>query len=207
MNAVETVHLSKTYENFALRDISLTLQEGYVLGIIGENGAGKTTLFRLLLGMARPDEGQALLFGQSGARAREEVGVVMDDGAFPTHLTAPQLGRVFSRIYRRWDGGFYEELLRTLEIPGATRFGEMSRGTKMKLSLAAALAHRPRLLLLDEPTGGLDPVVRTQVVEMLSDFTRDESHSILISSHIVSDLERLCDYVAFLRQGRLLLLD
>ena len=209
MNAIEIRGLTKRYTDFCLGGLTLTLPEGCILGLVGENGAGKTTTLRLLLGMTKPDGGTASVLGTDiGADltpVKEELGVVMDEPGLPGCMTARQAGRMLSGVYRSWDGAAYEGLLQKLSIPAEKPFQELSRGNRMKLGLAMALAHRPRLLLLDEPTSGLDPVVRDEVVELFSEFTRDERHSVLISSHIVSDLEKLCDYIAFLHKGKLLL--
>lgn len=203
MNAIELRGLEKHYKDFDLK-LDLTLPTGCILGLVGENGAGKSTTIRLLLGMTRPDAGSIRVLGQEKAPL-EDVGVVLDEPGYPECLTPRQLGRVLAGIYKNWEQETYDGLLKKLELPENKPFKAFSRGMKMKLSIAAALAHRPKLLVLDEPTSGLDPVVRDEVVAIFSDFTRDESHAVLISSHIVSDLEKLCDYVAFLHKGRLLL--
>ena len=203
MNAIELRGLEKHYKDFDLK-IDLELPQGCILGLVGENGAGKTTTIRLLLGMTRPDGGSVRVLGRELAD-KEEIGVVLDEPAYPECLTPRQLGRVMAGIFRSWDPAAYEGYLEKLSLPENKRFKDFSRGMKMKLSIAVALSHHPRLLVLDEPTSGLDPVVRDEVVELFADFAREEDHSVLISSHIVSDLEKLCDYVAFLHKGRLLL--
>ena len=203
MNAFTLTGLEKHYRDFDLK-IDLALPQGCILGLVGENGAGKSTTIRLLLGMTKPDAGSVEVLGQRQA-PKEEIGVVLDEPAFPDCLTPRQLGKVMKGIFRNWDGESYASYLRRLSLPENKRFKDFSRGMKMKLSIAVALSHHPRLLVLDEPTSGLDPLVRDEVVEMFADFARDEGHSVLISSHIVSDLEKLCDYVAFLHKGRLLL--
>ena len=203
MNAIELRGLEKHYKDFDLK-IDLELPQGCILGLVGENGAGKSTTIRLLLGMTRPDGGSIRVLGEERAD-KEEIGVVLDEPAYPECLTPRQLGRVMAGIFRSWDPAAYEGYLEKLSLPENKRFKDFSRGMKMKLSIAVALSHHPRLLVLDEPTSGLDPVVRDEVVELFADFAREEDHSVLISSHIVSDLEKLCDYVAFLHKGRLLL--
>ena len=203
MNAIELKDLEKHYRDFDLR-ISLSLPQGCILGLVGENGAGKSTTIRMLLGMTRPDGGSLQVLGQPRAD-KEQIGVVLDEPAFPECLTAKQVGRIMAGIFRNWDKAAFEGYLKKLSLPENKTFKEFSRGMKMKLSIAVALSHHPKLLVLDEPTSGLDPVVRDEVVELFADFARQEDHSVLISSHIVSDLEKLCDYVAFLHKGRLLL--
>ena len=208
MNAIEIRGLEKHYPGFDLR-LDLSLPQGCILGLVGENGAGKTSTIKALLGAIRPDAGSLSMLGQpvgeENAALRERIGVVLDDPGYPECVTARQLGGIMAGIFRSWEPGSFTALLKKLAIPEDKAFKELSRGMKMKLSIAAALSHGAELLILDEPTSGLDPVVRDEVVELFSEFTRDEQHAILISSHIVSDLEKLCDYIAFLHQGRLLL--
>ena len=204
MNALEIKNISKIFPGFRLADLSLTLPTGCIMGLIGENGAGKSTTIRLILEMLRPDSGKIVVLEQEKIN-REDVGVVLDEVGIPECLTAKQVGKVMAGIFRNWEPETYAAHLRKLAIPDDKPFKDFSRGMKMKLGIAVAMSHGAKLLLLDEATSGLDPVVRDEVVEMFSEFTRDENHSILISSHIVSDLEKLCDYVAFLHQGRLLL--
>lgn len=209
-NAVEIRGLRKAYKDFAL-ELSLELPSGCILGLIGENGAGKTTAIKCLLGIARPDAGTVRVLGREQGRdfhrVREDVGLVLAEPSFPVALNARQVGKSLSKIYGHWDAAAYGSLLERLSVPAEKPLKELSRGNRMKVSIAAAMAHRPKLLVLDEPTSGLDPVVRDQVVEMLLDFARQEDRSVLISSHIVSDLEKLCDYIAFLKNGRLMLLE
>ena len=211
MNAIEIQGLTKRYGDFTLDGLSLELPAGCILGLIGENGAGKTTTMRLLLGMTKPDGGTARLLGteitDDLSAVKEELGVVMDEPGLPWCMTARQTGKMLAGIYRSWDAAAFDALLKKLDVPTDKPFQELSRGNRMKLGIAMAMAHHPKLLLLDEPTSGLDPVVRDEVVSLLMDFTRDEGRSILISSHIVSDLEKLCDYIAFLHRGKLMLLE
>ena len=209
MNALEIKNLNRSFPGFRLEDLSLTLPSGCIMGLIGENGAGKSTTIKLILDMLRPDSGSISILGRDNREnislIKEDVGVVLDEMGFPECLTARQVGRVMKHSFRNWDEAEYGRLLRQLSIPEDKPFGSFSRGMKMKLGIAVAMSHGAKLLILDEATSGLDPVVRDEVVEMFSEFTRDENHSILISSHIVSDLEKLCDYVAFIHKGRLML--
>lgn len=208
MNAIELNQVTKTYPGFTLGPISLTLPSGCVMGLIGENGAGKSTAIKLMLDMIRRDSGTVSLLGKDPRKdplIREDIGVVMDEVGFPGCLNARQIEAVLRRCYRRWDSDAYTQLLHRFHVPCDKPFKAFSRGNKMKLGLAAALSHHARLLLLDEATSGLDPVVRDELLDLFLDFTRDESHSILLSSHIVSDLDKVCDYAAFLHKGRLLL--
>ena len=209
MNAIEIENLTKRYPGFTLDGLNLTLPGGCILGLIGENGAGKSTAIRLMLGMLRRDGGSVRLLGQPDGEAnptvKEQIGVVLDEVGFPECLSAEQIGKILSGVYRNWDGSVYADCLARFDLPLKKAFKDYSKGMKMKLGIATALSHGAKLLILDEATSGLDPVVRDELLDLLLDFTRDENHSVLISSHIVSDLERLCDYVAFLHKGKLLL--
>ena len=209
MNAIEVNGISRAYPGFLLDHISFSLPTGTILGLVGENGAGKSTLMKLIFGMIRADSGSVSVLGYNDLRAnpeiREDLGVVMDESCFPAVMKAAEIGTMMSMIYRNWDERDFEHLLAVLGIPKDKMFGKLSRGNKMKLGIACALSHHPKLLILDEATSGLDPVVRDELLDILLDFTRDESHSILMSSHIVSDLEKACDYIVFLHEGRILL--
>ncbi|MDD6012612.1 MAG: ABC transporter ATP-binding protein [Oscillospiraceae bacterium] len=209
MNALEIKDLTKTYPGFVLDHLNLTLPCGCIMGLIGENGAGKSTTIKLILDILHKDSGTVTILGKDNQEdillTKEDVGVVMDEVGIPECLTVQQVGKVMKNTFRHWDEEEYQRLTEKLSLPDKKPFKDFSRGMKMKLGIAVAMSHGARLLLLDEATSGLDPVVRDEVVEMFSDFTRDETHSVLISSHIVSDLEKLCDYVAFLHQGKLLL--
>ena len=209
MNAIELNHICKSFGSFAIQDLNLTVPSGTICGLVGENGAGKSTTIRLLMGALRPDSGTASVLGTDASspefvRIREDVGVVLDEAHFPETLNALQVGKIMADTYRQWEPAVYEGCLKRFDLPERKPFKDFSRGMTMKLAIAAALSHRPKLLVLDEATSGLDPIVRDEVLEIFNEFTREEDHSILISSHIVSDLEKLCDYIAFLHQGRLL---
>lgn len=209
MNALEIKNLCRSFSGFHLDNLNLTLPSGCIMGLIGENGAGKSTSVKLILDIIRKESGSVKIFGCDNEKnielLKEDIGVVMDEVGLPECLTARQVGNIMKHTFRNWDGEEYARLLGKLAIPDKKQFKDLSRGMKMKLGIAVAMSHGAKLLILDEPTSGLDPVVRDEVVDMFYDFTRDENHSILISSHIVSDLEKLCDYVAFLHKGKLLL--
>ena len=211
-NALELWHVSRRLGDFELRDVNLTLPKGCILGLVGENGAGKSTTIRLLTGELWPDSGTvSVLDAEPGSpdfrSVKERLGVVLDDAWFPEILNARQVGTMMAMTYESWDAELYESYLARFALPREKNFKDYSRGMRMKLAIAVALAHRPEVLLLDEATAGLDPIVRDEVLEIFNEFTREEDHSILISSHILSDLEKLCDYIAFLHQGRLLFCD
>ena len=209
MNALEIRGLTKRRGDFALQGLDLTLPAGCIMGLIGENGAGKSTAIRLILNGLRRDGGTIAVYGKDNramtALDREDIGVVLDEVGLPEYMNAQQIGCMMAGIFTRWQPEVYRDYLRRLALPEDKPFKDFSRGMRMRLGLAAALSHQPKLLLLDEATSGLDPVVRDDILTILSDFTRDEEHAVLISSHIVSDLEKICDYIAFLHRGRLLL--
>ncbi|MGN0325050.1 MAG: ABC transporter ATP-binding protein [Lachnospiraceae bacterium] len=209
MNAIEIKDLCKSYPEFSLDHLNLTLPSGCIMGLVGENGAGKSTTLKLILEMIKRDSGTITLFGKDNREnirlAKEEIGVVLDEVGIPSLLNAKQVGNVMKHTFRNWDKEAYGNYLKKLSVPENKPFKDFSRGMKMKLGIAIALSHHAKLLLLDEATSGLDPVVRDEVLDLFNEFTREEDHSILISSHIVSDLEKICDYIAFLHKGKLLL--
>lgn len=209
MNALEIKDLCKSYDGFSLDHLNLTLPSGCVMGLVGENGAGKSTTIKLILDMIRKDSGTVTILGKDNQDdmilTKEEIGVVLDEVGISECLNAKQVGKIMSGIFKNWEQGVYENYLKRLAVPEQKKFKELSRGMKMKLGIAVALSHHAKLLILDEATSGLDPVVRDDVMDIFSEFTRDENHAILMSSHIVSDLEKICDYIAFLHQGRLIL--
>lgn len=209
-NAIEIRGLSKRYKGFSLDNLNLDLPYGCVLGLVGENGAGKSTTIRLIMDALERDGGTVSVLGADNKSRefldlKEDIGVVLDETFVPEILTAKQLGRIMAGTFRRWDQGAYEGWMKRLELPWDKKFKEYSRGMTMKLGIAAALSHHPRLLLLDEATGGLDPMIREELLEVFADFAAEDGHAVLLSSHIVSDLERICDYIAFLHKGRLVM--
>lgn len=208
-NAIEIRGLCKSYPGFELDHLNLTLPSGYILGFVGENGAGKSTTIRLLLDMIHRDAGEVSVLGhdpsEPDASWKNDVGAVLDSMGLPSMLNAAQIGRIMSDTFSNWDDSKYYHYLNRFDVPKDKKFMDMSNGTKMKLGIAIALSHNAKLLILDEATNGLDPLVRDDVNEVLMEFTRQEDHSIFISSHIVSDLEKICDYIAFIHNGKLML--
>lgn len=206
MNAIKVNNLSKHYKGFSLENISFTLPSGCIMGLVGENGAGKSTTIKLLLDMIRKSSGEITLLGKSTTEcSKEDIGVVTEESGFPVFFNAKEINSVLKNIYRQWNEEQFFNYLEQFNIPTKKKFKDFSKGMKMKLQIAAALSHNARLLILDEATSGLDPVVRDEILDIFNEFTRDENHSILISSHIVSDLEKICDYIAFMHNGRLIL--
>ena len=209
MNAIELSHINKSFGDFAIRDLNLTVPSGTICGLVGENGAGKSTTIRLLMGALQPDSGTASVLGTNVSspefrEVKEDVGVVLDEAYFPESLNAAQVGKIMAATYCQWDQKLYDSYLKRFDLPEKKQFKDFSRGMRMKLAIAVALSHQPKLLVLDEATAGLDAVVRDEVLDIFNEFSRDEDHSILSSSHILSDLEKLCDYIAFIHKGDLL---
>ena len=207
-DALRLQGVSKQYRGFALKNVDITLPSGCIMGFIGENGAGKTTTIKLILDMIQRDGGSIEIFGEEcstmGREAWEKIGVVLDDCGFSEELTGFQVGSIMSGIYKSWSREKFESLLLSYHVDGKKKVKEYSRGMKMKLSLAVALAHGTKLLVLDEATSGLDPVAREELLESFQDFIQDEGHSIFISSHIISDLEKISDYITFIHKGKIL---
>ena len=209
-NAIEIRGLCKRYKDFALENLNLELPYGCVLGLVGENGAGKSTTIRLIMDALERDGGTVSVLGVDNKSkefldVKEDVGVVLDETFVPEVINARQLGKIMAGTYKNWDQAAYNSWLNRFDLPPAKKFKDYSRGMTMKLGIAAALSHHARLLLLDEATGGLDPMVREELLEVFADFAAQDGHAVLLSSHIVSDLERICDYIAFLHKGRLVL--
>ena len=202
-NAIEVRLLTKRYRAFKLDGISFVLPSGCIMGLIGENGAGKSTTIRLLLGLARRDGGEVSVLGEDPEGAsrelRERVGVVFDDCPFPETMNLRDVRRLLAAAYKRFNAAKFDSLGLKFALPERQKIKDYSRGMKMKLSIAAALSHGAELLILDEPTSGLDPVARDELLDILLDFIQDERNSVLISSHILSDLEKACDYITFIQ--------
>lgn len=206
MNAVEVKGLTKKYEGFLLNDISFTLPYGCIMGLVGENGAGKSTTIKLLLGMASKDGGSIKILGKDISEvSKDDIGVVFDECRFHEAFTAKDINSVLKNTFKRWNEKEFFDCLKKFDVPMDKKIREFSRGMKMKISIAAAICHDAKLLLLDEPTAALDPVVRDEILDLFYDFISDEKRSIIISSHIVSDLEKICDYIAFMHKGRMIL--
>ena len=210
MNAIEIKGLEKRYDGFQLGSFDLTLPSGCIMGLVGENGAGKSTTIKLIMNAIGRDAGEISVLGVDNRSAefrdvKEDIGVVLDEAYFPEVMSARNVGKVMALTYKNWDAAAFEGYLKKFSLAPDKIFKDYSRGMRMKLAIAAALSHGAKLLILDEATSGLDPMARDELLDIFNDFTRDESCSILLSSHIVSDLEKICDYIAFLHRGRLVL--
>jgi len=206
-NILEIENLVKNYPDFSLNHIKLSIPQGTIMGLIGENGAGKTTTINLILNEIKRDDGTIKIFDKDNIQyereIKDKIGVVFDDCHFPDLFNALELERFLKSIYTVWQSSTYREFLKQFGLPTNKPIKAYSKGMKVKLSFAAALSHCPQFLILDEATSGLDPVMRDEILDVLLEFVQDESHSVLFSSHITSDLEKIADYVAFLNKGNL----
>jgi len=210
-NILELRQVSKSFpgSSFRLEDISFSLPYGAVLGFVGENGAGKTTTIGCILNTIAQYSGSIKLFGKemrdSDTDIRERIAVVYDGANFPSYLNANQVSDIMAGVYRHWDKKLFRHYLEKFKLTPTQKIKQYSRGMTMKLAIAAALSHHPQLLVLDEATSGLDPIMRDEMLDVFLDFVQDERHSILLSSHIMSDLEKIADYITFIHNGRLIL--
>ena len=208
-NAIEIKDLTKKYDGFMLDNISFNVPKGSIMGFIGQNGAGKTTTIRLLLNLIKKDSGSIRMFGLDNTEHEKEIkskiSAVFDELPFHEMLTANQLSVILSGIFPDWDKNTFNNYLDRFALPRKKRFGEFSKGMKMKLQIAVSLSHGARLLIMDEATTGLDPVVRNEILDIFLEFLQDESNSILLSSHITTDIEKIADRVTFIDKGRILL--
>ena len=205
-NAICIRGLCKHYEDFSLENLDLTVPTGTIVGFVGENGAGKTTTLKAIFGAIRTDGGSIEVLGCTDPDRldKSQIGVVMEDSFFYETLTPRQVNSIMKSLQPGWDSAEFARLLHDYQLPEKKLIKDMSKGMRMKFRLATALAHKPKLLILDEATSGLDPVVRGEVLDYLRDYIQDENHSVLMSSHITSDLEKVADSIAYLHKGRLL---
>lgn len=208
-NVIEVRGVTKDYGDFKLDNISFAVPEGSVCGFIGQNGAGKTTTLRIILDAINRDGGEVYVFGRSidkdSAALREDIGVVFDEMGFHDFLTARQINTIMKNVYKNWSEESYFEYLKRFSLPTKKACGSFSRGMRMKLQIAAALSHEAKLLIMDEPTSGLDPVVRNEMLQIFREYVIEEDHTILLSSHITGDLEKLADEVVFIDGGKIVL--
>lgn len=204
-NILEVEQLNKSFPAFSLKDISFTVPEGSIMGFIGENGAGKTTTIKLILNLLKKESGVIKLFGNDSGddSMKHDIGAVLSEGYFPDSLELVEIAAVMKQIYPNFNYSKYNSYCDRFQLPMKKQIKEFSTGMKMKSKLAGALAHNPRLLILDEPTAGLDPVVRHEILDIFMDYIQDETRSIFFSTHITDDLEKIADYVTFIHQGKL----
>lgn len=208
-NVIEINNLCKKYDGFELKNVNLTLEKGTIMGLIGENGAGKTTTIKAILNHINTDQGEIKLFGldnkENEKKIKEEIGVVLDDSFLSEYLTPIDINKIMKNIYKNWDEELYFKYIEDFKLPKDKISKEYSSGMKMKLKIATAISHHPKLLILDEPTSGLDPVARNEILDIFQNFIQDEENSILVSTHITSDLEHIADYITFISNGEIVL--
>lgn len=208
-NVIELKDVSKDYGDFKLDDVSFSVPEGSVCGFIGQNGAGKTTTIQIILDAINRDSGEVYVFGKSmdkdSALLRENIGVVFDEMGFHDFLNARQINTIMKNVYKNWNQERYFEYLKLFSLPTKKACGSFSRGMRMKLQIATALSHNAKLLIMDEPTSGLDPIVRNETLQIFREYVVEEDHTILLSSHITGDLEKLADEVVFIDGGKIVL--
>lgn len=201
-NILEVRELCKKYNSFALNHVTFSVPSGYVMGFIGPNGAGKTTTIKLILNIIRGDSGNVKLFGQESAGTQnEQLGVVMDTPFYVDDWTVADVEAAISPFYKNWNTDTFSEYIRQFGLDQKKKVKELSRGMKVKLQIAAALSHDAKLLILDEPTSGLDPVARDEICDLLRGFVSNENKSVLFSTHITTDLEKIADYITFIQNG------
>ena len=209
MEALEIKNVTKKYNNFTLDNVSFSVPQGSIMGLIGENGAGKSTLIKAVLDLVNKDSGEVDIYGKKHDRKakeiREDVGVVFDSLHYHENLNPAQISQISALTYKNWDEKAFTNYLSAFKLNEKSKIKTMSKGMKMKLGIAIALSHKAKLLILDEPTAGLDPVARDELLDIFLDFMQDETHSILISSHITTDLEKVADYITFIHEGKVLL--
>ena len=208
--AIEIKDLVKQFDNFKLGPINLTIPKGTIVGYIGQNGAGKSTTIKLLLGLLNKDSGEIKILDEinpSSVGLKDKLGIVFDDLLVPEEMTLIDVEKFCSRVYSKWNNTSFYKFKAKFNLPEKKIIKNYSRGMKMKLSMAVALSHNAELLILDEATSGLDPIVREEILDLLLDFMQDENHTILISSHILSDLEKVADYIAFINDGKILFME
>ena len=207
-NILEVKNLCKKYNQFELKNVNLTLPKGMIMGLIGENGAGKTTTIKSILNLTN-STGEINIFGLNvkkyDKKIKEDIGVVLNENFFSEYLNPKDINKIVKNIYKNWDEKLYFKYLEDFKLPQNKISKEFSSGMKMKLKIAVALAHHPKLLILDEPTSGLDPVARSEILDIFQDFIQNGENSILVSSHITSDLEHIADYITFINDGEIVL--
>lgn len=206
-NILEVRNLTKQYADFTLDHVSFSIPKGTIMGLIGENGAGKSTTINAILDLIHKDDGTVTFWGQelsSAKQLKEDIGVVFDGINFYETLTAAKVGKISQAAYKQWDDRLYREYLNRFQLPTDKEIKTFSKGMKMKLCIAVTLSHRPKLLILDEATSGLDPVMRDDILDVFLEFVQDEEHSIMISSHITTDLEKVADNITFIHHGKVL---
>lgn len=206
---LEVINLTKNYQDFKLKQINIKLPKGKIIGLIGENGSGKTTTIKAILNLITYDKGNIKIFDKDSKdltkEEREQIGIVLDDSFFSPILNVNDINKLMKNFYHNWDEKFYYEAIQKYKIPDNKPLKEFSSGMKMKIKVLCAIAHEPKLLILDEPTNGLDPIFRYEIIELFNNFVSNGENSILMTTHITSDLEHLADEIIFIDNGNIIL--
>ncbi|MFN2747379.1 MULTISPECIES: ABC transporter ATP-binding protein [Bacillus] len=206
---LEINNLSKHYQDFSLQNINFTLEKGYIMGFIGPNGAGKSTTIKLIMNLIKKDEGEINIFGLDSEKhnieIKQRIGFVYDENHYYEELTLSEMKGIISPFYKRWDEAVFQRYAKDFQLPLKKQIKHLSKGMKMKFSLAIALSHHAELLIMDEPTSGLDPLVRSELLDVLQTLLEDENKSIFFSTHITSDLEKVADFITLIDNGQMIL--
>lgn len=204
---LEIKNLRKDFKGFSLKDINLSLERGFIMGFIGPNGAGKSTTIKLILNLMERDRGEINVFGKENIKneieVKNKIGFVLDENHYYEEITIKEMKRIIAPFYKQWDDGVFNKYVKDFGLPIDRKIKELSKGMKMKFSLAVALSHNAELLIMDEPTSGLDPVVRSELLDILSDLMQDENKGVFFSTHITSDLDKIADYITFINNGEI----
>jgi len=207
-SVLELNNLTKRYDTFTLDSVNMSLEEGFIMGLVGQNGAGKTTIIKLILGLLKRDNGSIHIFGkdidEDADEIKQQIGFVLDESDWYDSFTIREMVKIISTFYDNWDQTIFEKYLKSFNLEEASRIDSLSKGMKMKFSLAVALSHDAKLIIMDEPTSGLDPIIRDEVLEILQKIIADGGKSILFSSHISSDIDKIADYITFIHEGRII---
>jgi ABC-2 type transport system ATP-binding protein len=207
-NILEIKNLNKSYKQFSLKNVSFSLMPGYIMGFIGPNGAGKSTTIKLIMNLIKRDSGEIKIFGKDNIKHEKEIksriGFVYDENYFYEELTIRDMKNILAPFYKHWDNNLYDRYIKDFELPSNKKIKELSKGMKMKFSLAIALSHKAELIIMDEPTAGLDPVFRRELLDILYGIIQNENVSIFFSTHITNDLEKIADYITFINEGQII---
>ena len=208
---LEIKNLLKNFDSFSLKDINLSLERGYIMGFIGPNGAGKSTTIKLIMNLIKRDSGEIKIFGKDNIKneieVKNKIGFVLDENHYYDEVTVTQMKNIVAPFYKEWDEKVFDKYIKDFELPVDKKIKELSKGMKMKFSLAIALSHNASLLIMDEPTSGLDPVIRSELLDILTELIQDENKGIFFSTHITSDLDKIADYITFINDGEIVLSD
>ncbi|WP_017150848.1 ABC transporter ATP-binding protein [Bacillus bingmayongensis] len=204
---LELKNVCKNYKDFSVKNISFTLPRGYIMGFVGPNGAGKSTTIKMIMNLVKQNSGDITIFGKDNQKAQKEIkqniGFVYDENHYYEELTCEQMKRIIAPLYKKWDEEKYQSYMERLQVPKNKKIKQLSKGMKMKFAIAMALSHHAELIIMDEPTSGLDPVVRSELLDMLQEIVMEEEISVLFSTHITTDLERIADYITFINEGEI----